>query len=225
MSGPYRESAGSSIQCPRCGVETASGDIVACIDGCGIWVHAEVADTAFEPIELRPSRITSWFRPRSACPQCSKQMTLRGHDMSLFQGCDSHGFWVDDSTVTQTGLGRIAVAPRVIQARAQAKLRKEAVERALVEEREAKLAAERAARERGTTLEAERARAREEAERAAREAEEERLAALRDARRSELRARIRAAVADNNVEPLVDELLRLHDAIEALAQRMTDARI
>jgi len=225
MSGPYRESAGSSIQCPRCGVETASGDIVACVDGCGIWVHAETADVAFEASELKPSRITSWFRERCACPQCSKQMTLRGHDMSLFQGCDAHGFWVDDSTVTQTGLGRIAVAARVAHARAQAKLRKEAIERAAIEEREAVLAAERAARERGTTLAAERARAREEAERAARAAEEARREALRLARRTELGTRIRAAVAENNVEPLIDELMRLHDAIEALAQRMTDARI
>lgn len=224
MAGPYRESATSSIQCPRCGVETAAGDIVACIDGCGIWVHAETA-AAFDASELRPSRITSWFRERCACPQCGKPMTLRGHDMSLFQGCDAHGFWVDDSTVTQTGLGRLAVASRIVHARAQAKTRKEGIERAAAEERERKLAEERDARERGTTLEVERARARAEAERLAREAEEARRVAIRLARRKELGDRIRSAIASGDVEPLVDELMRLNDALELLASRMTDARI
>jgi hypothetical protein len=117
MAGPYRETASSSIQCPRCSEQTPPGDLVACIDGCGIWVAAEIANDVLEPAELHPSRITSWFRKRCACPMCGTQMTLRGHDMSLFLGCDTHGMWIDDSTVTQTGLGRAAVAARLIDAR------------------------------------------------------------------------------------------------------------
>lgn len=225
MTGPYRESAASSIQCPRCGVETGPGDIVACMDGCGVWVHAEAAETTLEASELKPSRVTSWFREKCACPQCGKQMTLRGHDMSLFQGCDAHGFWIDDSTVMQTGLGRVAVAPRVLQARAHAKQRKrEALERAAIAEAERK-AQEQAARERGLTLEMQRALDREKAERAAREAEEAKRRAARAARRDELADRVKKAVEGGNVEPLVDELMRIHDALETLAARMTDARI
>lgn len=211
MSSPYRESAASSVQCPRCGTDTAGGDISACLDGCGVWVTPEAAGTAFEPSELHASRLTSWFRQRCACPSCGKTMTLRGHDMSLFQGCDAHGFWVDDSTITQTGLGRLAIAPRVTQARAAAKARREAL---------ARIAAE--GRERMQAEEHEAATRREDAARAVAEAKEARERALREAKRHALTTKVRAALASGEVGPLVDELIRLDDAITQLAHRVTN---
>lgn len=225
MSSPYRESASSAIQCPRCGIETAGGDLVACVDSCGVWVTTEATQTAFEASELKPSRVASWFRTLCACPVCSKPMTLRGHDMSLFQGCDAHGFWVDESTVTQTGLGRVSMSARLGQARAHAKLAKDAQVQAAREEQARIAMLEHQARERGTTAAAEAARQRELEAKAAREAAEERARALREKKRQRLAATVRAAIADDDVMPIVDELMRLDDAITTLANRMTDRGI
>lgn len=222
MSSPYRESASASINCPRCSVETAGGELVACVDGCGLWVPSEAAQTAFESSELKPSRVASWFRTLCVCPLCGKQMTLRGHDMSLFQGCDAHGFWVDESTITQTGLGRLAMSARLGQARAQAKLAKEERTRALREEHARLESLEREARERGTTAAAEAARQRELEAEALREQAETRARAAREAKRQQLAISVRAAIAGGDVMPIVDELMRLHDGIVMLANRITD---
>ncbi len=214
MSSPYRESASSPILCPRCGIETPGGDLVACVDGCGVWVSSEAARTAFESSELKPSRVASWFRTLCGCPGCGKQMTLRGHDMSLFQGCDAHGFWVDESTVTQTGLGRLTMAARLGQARALAKLTKEERARVARDEPALREAIDREVRERAAA-----------AAEALREAAEARARALREAKREKLAVLVRSAVAGGDVMPIVDELLRLEDAIITLANRITDRGI
>src|SRR5512143_477704 len=175
MAGPYRESQLTTIDCPRCGrsLPAATEGIGACIAGCGVWVVAETAPELFAADELKPSRLTTWFRERSPCPHCSTQMTLRGHDMALFQGCDEHGFWIDADTVGQTGLGRPATAGRLARARAAADALKVEVERA---EREAQAKAratelaewQRTADEKHRIAELEGARAREELERSKR---------------------------------------------------------
>ncbi len=232
MSSPYRESATSTIECPRCGKRTASGEIIACIEGCGIWVSSEAAQTAFEASELAPSRIVSWFRTRVGCPLCSKQMTLRGHDMSLFQGCDSHGFWVDDSTITQTGLGRSSMTARLRDARdaaqriidERARPEREAREReAAARQRELDLEREAAERERAQVLERERA-ARERELAVAAEAKARELAAAAEkqlkreaeakaAREAEQRKRQAAA------EAAAREQVRIAEALEQRRQR------
>jgi hypothetical protein len=240
---PYREAASTSINCPRCGVETAGGELVACLDACGVWVTSEAAQTAFEPSELRPSRIASWVRTLCGCPLCGKSMTLRGHDMSLFQGCDAHGFWVDDTAVTQTGLGRTVMTARLGQARAQARLTKEARARAPQEERERAEAAERLERDRAQMLardarERANALAQQALEReaaaaaeAARQREievqaaEARRLAQREAKRERLADQLRAAIAGGDMAPIIDELMRLDDAITTLANRVGDRGI
>lgn len=204
MAGPYRESTAASIQCPRCGQETPPGELVACIDGCGIWVTSEAATTLFEASELKRSRVTSWFRERCACPLCSKVMSLYGHDMSLFLGCDAHGFWVDDSTVTQTGLGRSSAASRVADARVRAKAIVDARKRAAAEARAAREAAasEASARDEAARLEA-----------LARRMEEARVRAARlEAVRPYLDL-IAAAVESRDFLPLAEKLRELEERI------------
>src|SRR4051812_26701811 len=97
------------------------GAIAACTRSCGVWVNAETAQDVLVASELAKSRLTSWFRERVPCPHCSALMSLRGNDMALFQGCDDHGFWIDEETVSQTGLARPASAARVAIARDAAK--------------------------------------------------------------------------------------------------------
>jgi flagellar biosynthesis GTPase FlhF len=247
MSSPYREPATSAIECPRCRKVTASGEIVACLDRCGVWVTSEAAHTAFEASELKPSRIATWFRTRVGCPLCGKRMTLRGHDMSLFQGCDAHGFWVDESTITQTGLGRTTMAPRMAEARAAAKRIVNELTRPEREasERERVLAAEEQAREIALAAEeeakreAEAKRARDAAELqrqlAAEAAERERVRLAEELERQRQRAiaeaealrartieRVNAAIKSGDSAPIVDELLRLDAIVKELAARVTD---
>ena len=170
MSAPYRDSGiATSIGCPRCGKLTPPGEIAACGNGCGVWIPSAIADQALLPDERRPSRLTSWARERVGCPVCITQMTLRGHDMTLFQGCDEHGFWIDGPVVMQTGLGRPTFAARLEAARARTaalaaeeqrvvREARELAERKLRERDAAKEHEEReAAREREVALERERA--------------------------------------------------------------------
>lgn len=195
------------------------GDLAACIDGCGAWVTVEAAQLLLQPSELRPSRITSWFRERCNCPMCGVSMTLRGHDMSLFQGCDSHGFWIDDSTITQTNLAHPQHAARVSQMRAAAKALRDELARIAAEER-ARREAEPHVR---AQLEAAEAEARAEAERRAREEAEERARAAREAHRKRVHDVVSHAVERGNLHPIVEHLMRLEDAINSLASRITNA--
>src|SRR3954462_8198131 len=98
MACPYRESAASSIDCPRCTRALPPGTLTGCVARCGIWVTSVIAADVFDAAELAPSRLTTWFRELTACPHCSVMVTLRGYDMSLFMGCEAHGYWVDDET-------------------------------------------------------------------------------------------------------------------------------
>jgi hypothetical protein len=99
---PYRDE--TAIHCPRCRRALTGFDIAQC--GCGTWVSAFAAPVLLEERELRPDPITRWWRKREPCPVCEDQMTLRGDEPGLFQGCDLHGFWVDADTVEHTGLAR-----------------------------------------------------------------------------------------------------------------------
>jgi hypothetical protein len=178
-----------------------------------VWVNAETARDAFVPAELAPSRLTSWFRERVPCPYCQALMTLRGHDMALFQGCDDHGFWIDDETVGQTGLARAAVTPQVQRAREAAKAMRIEQERREASERDARAAAERERLERENSAEAIAAR------RAADEAERRRQETLAWRRAPVIRL-LRHLTDQHDLAPLADYLIQLEDTIEQLGQRV-----
>jgi hypothetical protein len=221
MTGPYRESDTAAIDCPRCGRTMPPGAIAACAWGCGVWVNSEAAGDAFVATELAKSRVTHWFRKLAPCPHCSTMMTLRGYDMSLFQGCDEHGVWVDDETVGQTGLGRAAIAPQVQRAREVAKARRVEHEAREAEERAAREAEERnrdadwEAMERGMRAAAEEERARARA--AAAEAERQRLERIRQARLQKLTAMVKSL--EFEPEAFAEYLLQLEEKIAALQDR------
>jgi len=138
--------------------------------------------------------------------------------MSLFQGCDKHGFWIDDSTVMSTNLAHPANAPRVAQMRAATKLLRDELARAAAEEA-ARLAEEPAAR---AKREAEAARDREEAARKAQRDADERARRQREAKRNRVEELVHRAVDRRDIDGLVDELMRLDDAITSLANRITN---
>lgn len=97
------------------------GELTLCTADCGAWLDAGAASRAMNAAELAPSRLTSWARERAACPSCGTQMTLHGYDMTMFLGCEGHGFWIDFDTISQTGLGRPVNAVWLADARARAK--------------------------------------------------------------------------------------------------------
>ena len=136
-------------------------------------------------------------------------MTRRGHDMVPFQGCDEHGYWIDDENVSQTGLARRAFAPLLDAARKHA--------RTLAEERK---------RER--MLEHERQQ-QEEARRLAREQQRQEAAvahvrAQLDERAARERAcqpyldLVRGAIAGGDPLPLAERLMKLEEMVRALRE-------
>jgi hypothetical protein len=132
-------------------------------------------------------------------------MTLRGHDMSRFLGCDTHGMWIDDSTVTQIGLGRVAVAARLIGARKAAKSKRDERDRLKAEE-DARRSAEQ--RTLAGHIEAD-ARAREEAAAAA--------ARARQARQDAVRPYLELMrMAERDPLPLAEKLYELEQRIARL---------
>ncbi len=221
MSDPYRESS-VSVACPRCGRTMPSGELAACAADCGMWLAASAASRALAADELAPSRLTSWARERVACPICGTQMTLRGHDMTLFQGCDGHGFWLDRETVMQTGLAHPRHAPWLADARARAKalaaeLRRaeeETRERAAKLEREESEAAARAWQEK---IEREKAERREQAARAA----------LREPYASALREMMRSGFPDAIADLLAGQertITKLAERVNELERQLGDLR-
>lgn len=214
MSDPYRESA-SGLSCPRCGRAMPPGELAACAADCGMWLAASAAARALATDEMAPSRLTSWSRERAACPMCGTTMTLRGHDMTLFQGCDGHGFWLDRETVTQTGLGHPKHAPWLADARSRAKV-------LAVEQRRS----EKEARETATQREREREREREANEAAARAAREEREKAQRREQAAIAAARepyvdaIRDVIRGNDPNALADLLARQERQIATLTAQI-----
>ena len=190
------------------------GAIAACTRGCGLWVDAETARDAFVPAELVKSRLTGWFRERVPCPHCNTQMTLRGHDMALFQGCDDHGFWVDEETVGQTGLARPALAEQVQHARDVAREMRLDEERREAAEREARAALERERIARENSAEAIAAR------KAADEAERRRQEALAW-RRAPIVGLLRQIAEHHDPVPLADYLIQLEEQVAQLRQRIT----
>jgi hypothetical protein len=56
--------------------------------------------------DMWPNPVLRWWRKREPCPMCEDQMSLRGDEPGLLQGCDLHGFWIDADTVEHTGLSR-----------------------------------------------------------------------------------------------------------------------
>jgi len=191
----------------------ASGSLASCVSGCGVWVSSEIASDALTGDELRPSRLPTWARVRVGCPVCGTQMTLRGHDMTLFQGCDPHGFWIDAPVVTQTGLGRPAVAARLAGARARA---------AAIVEEEKRL--ERAVHEAALLREREReaSRVREREQLLAAEQEYERAAAEREAALKPFLQIVESAVQLGHKRPLAELLQRLEGRVAELSARLAE---
>lgn len=189
-----------------------AGAVAACTHQCGVWLNAETAREMLSA-ELAKSRLTSWFRDRVPCPHCNALMTLRGSDMALFQGCDEHGFWIDDETVGQTGLARPANAARVKVARETAK--------AIRRDEELREAAERAAREEAARalLEAENSAEAIHARKEAEEIERRRQEALAW-RRVPYVKMLREMAQTGNFAPVADLLADLQEAIEDLRRRV-----
>jgi hypothetical protein len=212
MSDPYRDSGiAASIDCPRCNKRMPPGALAACSARCGVWVDASIAAEALMADERLPSRLTSWARERVGCPSCGTRMTLRGHDMMLFQGCDDHGFWIDAEVVGQTGLGRQVLAARLADARKRAAAVTALEERAKQAARDE--AAERA-RERNEAIAAER-EALEETARAERREQAERAAAMGPFLTA-------ARQIAHDPEQLAEILVRLDQKVAALTARVAD---
>lgn len=216
MSDPYRDSQ-PSISCARCGRPLPPGDLSVCTADCGAWLNAEAASRALAAAELAPSRLTSWSRERAACPICGTQMTLRGHDMTLFLGCDGHGFWIDRETVTQTGLGHPRNTAWLADARARSKAL--VAEQRRTEEAEREAAAKR-----------EREREREESEAAARawheknerEKAERREMAARAAAREPYASALREMIRTGFPDEIADLLARQDRQITKLSERVVE---
>lgn len=213
MTGPYRESDNAAIDCPRCNRAMPPGAIAACTRGCGVWVNAETARDALLPNERAPSRLTTWFRECVPCPHCSTQMTLCGYDMSLLQGCEEHGYWIDEETVSQTGLARPLVAPQVQRARDAAKALRLEQDRRDKEDRASRLAEERSRRE--SSAEALAALA-------AQKERERREAADRVARLRPYVQLLAPMFARGDFLPLAEHLMTLHETVETLKRRIAN---
>jgi hypothetical protein len=176
-----------------------------------VWIPAALAETALEPIERAANRVTNWWRPLVACPHCNEAMTRRGHDMVPFQGCDEHGFWIDDENISQTGLARRAFAPLLETARKHARAIADQRKRERDEEQERARIAEQQWEARRTDL--------------AREEREAAVAAARAAK-AERRARenacqpylelVQKALEGGDPLPLAERLMRLEQLVEAL---------
>jgi chemotaxis protein histidine kinase CheA len=191
------------------------GAMAACSWSCGVWVNREAAQDAFAAAELAPSRVATWFRERVPCPHCSTRMTLRGHDMALFQGCEEHGYWVDEETVDQTGLARPWVAPQVQRARDAAK--------AMRAEREARDAAEREARDAAERLRAADWEAMSAKMRAAADAAERERQRHERIRAERLRPFLMLVQATAFApQQLADYLMQLEDKVTALQQQVAE---
>lgn len=213
MTGPYRESDTAAVDCPRCNRTMPPGAIAACSHNCGVWVNAETARESFVDAELAPSRLTTWFRERVACPHCSTRMTLRGYDMALFQGCDEHGFWVDDETVGQTGLARPWVAPQIQRARDAAKAMRAEEERVAAEEKARREAAERERLAKENSADAIRARREK-------EIADNRAAEQKAWRRAPFMKLLRELTANDDLIPLADYMAQLQETVDWLKLRV-----
>ncbi|MGE0547992.1 MAG: hypothetical protein AB7O24_28705 [Kofleriaceae bacterium] len=106
MTSPYRSAHNpEEIDCPRCRKRRLPPtDVASCELGCGTWVSAFASTIVLTEVDRRSQGVTKWWRVREACPLCKEQMTLRGEQPGLLQGCDLHGFWIDADTIAHTGL-------------------------------------------------------------------------------------------------------------------------
>lgn len=190
-----------------------------------MWVAAAAAPSVFERGELAKSRLTSWPRKRAPCPHCETEMTLHGFDMSRFLGCESHGFWVDDDAIKQTGLGRVAVAPRLKAAYAPVEAMKAAAARAVQEAREREEQARREIAEQRAWREREVAERRREEQRARkeREAKERAVIEQRAAACRPYLELVADAVTRNQLLPLAEKLQEMDRAIAALTAKLEGA--
>jgi hypothetical protein len=176
-----------------------------------VWVSAAFAAKALEPVERAVNRVTNWWRPLVACPHCNEAMTRRGHDMVPFQGCDEHGYWIDDENVGQTGLARRAFAPLLDAARKHARAFADELKHAELAEQERERFAEREREARRTALEQE--------ERASAVATARAAKAKRDAR--ELACQpyldlVRTALDGGDALPLAERLMKLEQMVQDL---------
>ncbi len=176
-----------------------------------MWIPAALAETALEPIERAANRVTTWWRPLVACPHCNEAMIRRGHDMGPFQGCEEHGFWIDDENVSQTGLARRTFAPLLDAARKHARSLGDERKRARIEEFERQRVAEREWEARRTDLAREE---REAAVAAARAAKAERAA--RERACQPYLELVRNALDGGDPLPLAERLMKLEKMIEEL---------
>ena len=103
---PYRGEAPRALACPRCEETLPPTDVAECAHGCGTWVSQFASTEVLTEQDRRPDLVTRWWRVRAPCPLCGEQMTLRGDDPGLLQGCDLHGYFIDADTIGRTGLAR-----------------------------------------------------------------------------------------------------------------------
>lgn len=133
--------------------------------------------------------------------------------MVPFQGCDEHGFWIDDENVGQTGLARRTFAPVLDAARKRARSIGEERKRARIVEEERERVAAEEARARKAALR----RQEEEAAATAHRAEAEQRAARVRACQPYFDL-VRGAMEGGDPLPLAERLMKLEDMIRALRE-------
>jgi hypothetical protein len=184
-------------------------------------VTAFAASEAFAAHEIVENRLTRWWKVRAPCPLCSERMTLRGGEPGLFQGCELHGYWVDDDALAHTGLARDDLDRRLAAKRANpARIEHERKQREELEEQRAR---EREARQRSerrpdllpVAPHSDQLLATRQAVRAERP-----VAAQPDPELARLVAIVEQAVRSGAARPLASELLRLQREVTALLERL-----
>jgi hypothetical protein len=222
MSNPYRSGMGpTEAACPRCERALPPLDIARCAKGCGTWVTAFAASEAFAAQEIVENRLTRWWKVRAPCPLCSERMTLRGGEPGLFQGCELHGYWVDEDAIAHTGLAQDDIERRLSAKRADpARIEQERQQREELEEQRAR---ERDARQRSelrpdllpVAPHSDQLLATRDAARAERP-----VTPQRDPELARVIALVDQAIASGSTRPLASELLRLQREVTALTRRL-----
>ena len=131
--------------------------------------------------------------------------------MVPFQGCEEHGFWIDEENISQTGLARRAFAPLLEAARKHARSLADERKRARIEAYEREQMAER---ERDARLAALEREARESAVAATRAAKAERVA--RERACQPYLDLVQQALDGGDPLPLAERLMKLEKMIEEL---------
>jgi hypothetical protein len=193
---------GTLLKCPRCKTEELpAADVARCPAKCGAWVSAFAANEVLTERDRRRDPVTRWWRMREPCPACTEKMVLFGDDPGLFQGCELHGYFIDEDAIPHTGLAR-GIDDAALERRRSDPAHLEAERQRLLRGRQ-----EQAERE----LAVERQRA----------ADAMRSAALERAQAVDDRiARVQAMFATETRSAVASYIVSLEDRIEALELRL-----